>query len=250
MASRYAAAVFSASVQTSKHPSTAPEASTPSDAFPAAQLAPLAASAVAVVARSIVMLFGTCASVTAPEMSCKSRAASRVASVVASIASSPFMVPTPVSVRVGVEVVPDIVTSFENVTRPLPKVIVVSVPDTSKVQMFAAFVPSDQVVSSMVVESKPPGPVHALPVPVNTPKLSTSTHCAPPPESEEEVISPPLMSPRISMSPNPSRSKILSAPVPGTLPSTDPELMAYPAETICGRGSRVSKLTPTQEAAT
>lgn len=44
----YPAEVFSASVHTSKHDSTAPEASTPSGAEPEEQLAPLAANAVAV----------------------------------------------------------------------------------------------------------------------------------------------------------------------------------------------------------
>ena len=36
----------------------------------------------------------------------------------------------------------------------------------------------------------------------------------------------------------------------GTNPSTDPELMANPDETICGRGLSVSKVTPTHEDAT
>ena len=110
----YPAEVFSASVQTSKQDSTAPEASTPSGAEPAEQFAPLAARAVAVearVARSIVILFGTWASVTAPCNSCSSSAASRVASVVASIASRPLIVPVPVRVRVGVEIVPAVVTA-------------------------------------------------------------------------------------------------------------------------------------------
>ena len=93
--------------------------------------------------------------------------------------------------------------------------------------MFEALPPSDHVVASMVVESKPPPAEHPAAATEITPLLSVCKHLVPLPAIADEVTSPILKSPAMLKFPELKTGIWLPVGVcDGVNPPTVPEFIA------------------------